>query len=205
MVNRSTGTTYKALTPDELVNPDEIKACDEFDTSIREKLGPTASAKDFESNPEIVTPTLDRYEDDGEHQTHMPEVDDITPEAMDNYIGAEIIISHGDTVDQGSVRRRKRDVEGNTIDRENSNPILDTQTYEVGFKDKSMITYSANVIAEGMHAQFDEEGQQYLLFGSILDQKTEGHDLFFADQDVFLGGRSSKRKTTKCSHLCVQW
>ena len=43
-VNRS---TYRALTPDELVNPYDIKACDEFDTAIKEKLGPVASAKDF--------------------------------------------------------------------------------------------------------------------------------------------------------------
>ena len=56
----------------------------------------------------------------------MPEMDDITPEAMENCIGAEIMISHGDTVSQGSVMRRKRDVEGNTIGRANSNSILDT-------------------------------------------------------------------------------
>ena len=47
-----------------------------------------ASAKDFESDPDIVTSTLNWYEDDEEHQTHMPEVDDITPDSMDNYIGA---------------------------------------------------------------------------------------------------------------------
>ena len=74
--------TYMALTSDILLNRDEIKARDEFDTAIGEKLGPAASAKDFESDPEIVTPTLDKYEDDEEHQNHMPEVDDITPEAM---------------------------------------------------------------------------------------------------------------------------
>ena len=119
-------STYRALTPDELVKPYKIKARDEFDTSIEEKLGPAAPAKDFESDPEIVTTTLDRYEDDEEHQTQMNDVDDITPEAMDNYIGAEMMISHGDTVDQGSVRRRRRDVEGNTIGRANSNPNIDT-------------------------------------------------------------------------------
>ena len=43
--------TYRALIPDELVNPDDIKACDEFDTAIEEKLGPAASDKFFESNP----------------------------------------------------------------------------------------------------------------------------------------------------------
>ena len=40
-------STYRALTPNELANPDDIKARDEFDTAIKEKLGPTASTKDF--------------------------------------------------------------------------------------------------------------------------------------------------------------
>ena len=70
------------MTPDELVNHDEIKARDESDTSIGKKLVPAASAKDSDSDPEIVTPNIYRYEDDEEHQTHMPEVDDITPKAM---------------------------------------------------------------------------------------------------------------------------
>ena len=42
--------TCRALTPDELVNPDDIKARDEFDTAIGDKLGPTASPKYFESD-----------------------------------------------------------------------------------------------------------------------------------------------------------
>ena len=76
------------MTPDESVSPDEIKACDEFDTSVEENLGPAESAKDFESGPENVTTTLDQYEDDEEHQTHMPDVDEILSEAMENYFGA---------------------------------------------------------------------------------------------------------------------
>ena len=177
-------STYRAFKPDELVNPDEIKDHDVFDTSIEEKLGPAASAKCFQNDMEIVTLTLYWYEDDKDHQTHMPEVDEITPEAIDNYIGVDIMISHGDTGAQGSVRRRKRDVEGNTIRISNSNTILDTQTYEVEFKDGSMSTSSANVIAESMYAQGDDQGQKYLLFGSILDHKIDGHALQVADQDV---------------------
>ena len=112
------------------MKPDDINARDEFDMAIGEKLGLATSAKYFESDPEIVTPTLDRYEDDEEHQTGMPEVDDITPETIDNYIGAKIIISHDDTLAQGGVRRRKRDMEENTIGGANSNTILDIQNYE---------------------------------------------------------------------------
>ena len=43
-------STYRALPPDELVNPDEMKACDEFDTVVGEKLCPAASAEAFESD-----------------------------------------------------------------------------------------------------------------------------------------------------------
>ena len=76
----------------------------------------------------------------------MHKVNKITPEAMDNYIGAEIMISHGDTVAQGIVRRRKRDVEVDIIGRANINPIFDNQTYEVEFEDGKMSTYYSNVI-----------------------------------------------------------
>ena len=75
------------------------------------------------------------------------------------------MISHGDTAAQGNVRRRKRDVEGNKIGRADSNPILDTRTYEVEFEDGNMIIYFANVISESTYAQCDEEGQKYLLLG----------------------------------------
>ena len=111
----------------------------------------------------------------------MPEVDDITSEVMDNYIGAYIMISRGDTVAQGSLRRRKRDVEGNAIGRANSNPILDTRSYEVVFEDRTISTYSEIFIAESMHAQCDEEVQQYLFFGSIFNHKTDGNSLSVAD------------------------
>ena len=58
---------YTSVKPDELVKPDDIKAREEFDTAIREKLGLAASAEYFESDPEIVTPNIDRYEDDKKH------------------------------------------------------------------------------------------------------------------------------------------
>ena len=48
-----------------------------------------------------------------------------------------------------------------------------------------------------MYAQCDDEGQQYLLFESILDHKINGHALLVEVQDVVVRGRSSKRKTTK--------
>ena len=70
------------------------------------------------------------------------------------------------------------------------------------FEDGSIITYSANVIEECMYAQYDKEGQKYLLFGSILDQKTDGHAISVEDQDVVVCGQSSKHKPQKVG-TCV--
>ena len=79
-------------------------------------------------------------------------------------------------------------MEGNNIARANSNPILDTRTYEVEFEDGGTSTYSADFIAESMYDKCDEEGQQYLLFGSILDHKTDRHALSGSHQDVVVPG-----------------
>ena len=98
------------------------------------------------------------------------------------------MISRGDTVAQLNGRRRKCDVEGNTIGRANSNTILDTQTYEVKFEDGSMSIYSEIFIAEIMYAQCDEEGHKYLLFVSILGHNIYGHALSLVDQDVVVCG-----------------
>ena len=48
-------STYRVLTPDELLNTDEIKARDEFYTAIRDMVGPAASAKYFKSEQDIIT------------------------------------------------------------------------------------------------------------------------------------------------------
>ena len=52
-----------------------------------------------------------------------------------------------------------------------------------------------------MYDQCDLEGQQYLLFGPILDHKTYIHALFVAYQDLVVGGQSSKCKNKKMLEL----
>ena len=67
-----------------------------------------------------------------------------------------------------------------------------------------MSTYYANFIIDSIYSQCNEEGQQYVLFGSISDHKTDDHALSVADQYVVVRGRTSNRKTTKVWHFCVQ-
>ena len=65
---------------------------------------------------------------------------------------------------RGKVIYRKRDAEGNLIGRANNNPILDTRQYQVQFADGEVTELTANVIAEAMFAECDEDGNEYVLF-----------------------------------------
>jgi hypothetical protein len=47
--------------------------------------------------------------------------------------------------------------------KESANPILDTRTYNIEFPDGRSEEYTASVIAENMYAQYDEEGNHFLM------------------------------------------
>eukprot|EP00957_Ditylum_brightwellii_P160764 12239187-Ditylum_brightwellii.AAC.1 len=58
----------------------------------------------------------------------------------------------------GRVIKRSQGLDGQSIGRAHPNPLFDTCAYDVEFIDSSVERYQANVIAENMFAQFDEEG-----------------------------------------------
>ena len=95
----------------------------------------------------------------------------ITDEAYDQYVGAELLVPHGDEMVRGRVIKRARGDDGNPIGIRNSNPILDTREYEVEMPDGSTAEYAANVIAENLYAQCDSEGRQYLFLSEIVDHE----------------------------------
>ena len=65
-------------------------------------------------------------------------------------MGAEVNLSFGGTMRSGSVKQRARDSEGDLFGNRNSNPILDTRSYEVEFPDGDVAEFTANVITENM-------------------------------------------------------
>eukprot|EP00978_Attheya_sp_CCMP212_P022805 scaffold68594_cov30-Attheya_sp.AAC.1 len=105
----------------------------------------------------------------------------------------------------GKVIGRKRDKDGVAKGKANTNPILDTRTYQVRFPDGVEAEYAANAIAENMWTQCDPDGNQHVLLESIVDHTKDGHAVKKADQMVVVNGRSSMKKTTKGWMLCVQW
>ena len=129
-----------------------------------------------------------------------------TPEAGDYYIGASLELPRGSKLQQGRVTKRARDNDGNIIGRAHNNPILDTRRYIVEFDDGEEAELAANVIAENMYAQCDPEGNQHVLFDSIVDFRRSTTALTKADQTVAKAdGRTFLRRSTKGWQLCVQW
>jgi hypothetical protein len=79
------------LTDDELNDPEEQKLRDAYDKKLRKKLGRSFLSRDLdESWNDAITPEYELYDDDveGEYES-IPDIDDITPEDEDNYIGAK--------------------------------------------------------------------------------------------------------------------
>jgi len=65
-----------------------------------------------------------------------------------------------------------KDGNGNPIGRAHSNPILDTRMFEVEFLDGTTQALAANVIAENMFAQVDQEGRRLMLLSEIIGHRS---------------------------------
>ena len=113
---------------------------------------------------------------------------------------------HVQSLAQGRVLNHARDSDDNVIGRANESPILDTQGYIVEFEDGEQAELAANTIAQSMYAQCDPDGNQYVMFDSIVDFRRSTTALCYADQKVLKAdGRYFMRRTTTGWHLCIQW
>ena len=184
----------------------------EFTDSLREVLRERADGIEvnelIEDDIGEETPQYEPYGDDDDKtgvDLTMPEADDFDHDAYDKYIAARIVVPKGDTITYGKVVRRKRDTDGNLIGHSNQNPILDTSIYEVLLDDGSTQAYAANIIAEQLYSQVDDEGFQYLLIDAIIDHQRDGSAIHADDGFVTVNGKRCPKMTTKGWKLCVQW
>ena len=119
-------------------------------------------------------PTVETVEDGPD----IVEADDIQHEAFDKHISAKVCLPRGDNMAYGTVLKRKRDADGELVGKSNANPLLDTSTYEVKFDDGEVDTYSANLIAEHVYSQVDDDGYNYYVFDEIIDHQCDETALF---------------------------
>jgi hypothetical protein len=154
-----------------------------LDAFIREKVGDLVPDNEVDGkllgiNPEIPDDIfLEEHDDEfkpAELGAAMPEADDYTPEAYDEYLTAEVLLLNIGEVMRAKVVARKHDANGNPIGIRNTNPIFDTREYEVEFPDGATNVFTANMIAKSMHSQVDSNGHTFAIMGEIINHKSDG-------------------------------
>jgi hypothetical protein len=139
-------------------------------------------------------------------EEELLEADEIQHEAFDKYISARVFVPQGDSKAYGTVKRRKRDSEGDLIGRSNKNPLLDTSIYEVEFDSGKTEAYKANIIAESIYSQVDDDGYTTFALKEIIDHTTDGSALTLDNAyTITKTGTKRLQQTTKGWQLCVRW
>lgn len=163
-------STVQALSTDELSLPEIKIRIQDLDYAIRDKIA--TSDDNFPDPPTELQDeddTLNDLYDPMEPDAERPEAGDYTPKALDNLIGAEVILPQGNVLVPSVVIGQKCNLSGNPIGLANTNPILDTHMYDVQFPNGKTETSSANILAENIYSQLDAEGNHYLLLEEIMD------------------------------------
>jgi hypothetical protein len=112
----------------------------------------------------------------------MPDIDGFDDiYTYDQYVGDQVRVTIGDEIRSVKVMQHKLSLERTVKGLSNANAMLDTRTYEVEFPDGRSDEYTANVIAEDLYAQCDEDGNQINLMDCIVDHKIDGHAVDRAD------------------------
>ena len=111
---------------------------------------------------------IDILKEEAASDPEIPHIDetptnDIESTEFDKFLGVymEIPGDDGGSKVLAKVKDRKRDHDGKLIGQSHSNPILDTAVYNVVTPDGNLHEYSANVIAENLWDQADDDGYNY--------------------------------------------
>ena len=102
------------------------------------------------------------------------------------------------------MKKRAVDVDGKPIGVANNNPLLDTREYVIEFEDGAEEIVSANVIAENILSQMNEEGHRQLMLYEIVDHRTT-HDAIPKVRGYITtpSGARRKKRTTRGWKICV--
>jgi len=209
--------SVRPLNPSEIHSEVEIRKRKVFDGLIERRHGTSINPpKPMKGEPETNEPNDAEDGADIEPAGELPDIEDILDSTgkilnqqpmWDNMINAEIILQQGDKLQLGKVKRRSIDDSGKTIGTYSDNPILNSIIYEVEFPDGELKEYAANILAENMLSQVDDEGHNILLMRDIIDfKKDEAIAVPMIDKYlVTRSGQRRLRKTTQGWSFLVNW
>ena len=210
--------TLRKLTEAEVNNPNEKERRKRMDEFVFSKYGDARNVPDnwvarrrrpgdpvqHEDN-ELETTPNEAYQDNSGDSISQPEVDSIPD--LDLFINAEVLLPQdGEHMRAARVIGRATNEDGLPIGEYNVNPVLNSRVYDVMFPDGAIHQYSANVIAENLYNQVDEEGFRYTIMDEIVDHKRgpsalDEEDAFTVDKY----GRRKRKLTTQGWDFLVNW
>jgi hypothetical protein len=183
----------------------------EFDVVIHKQFGspwkPPSHLKEYN--------VLDEYEDDDEAARVIPEFSDPVDAvgrpidqqpAYDTVLNTELMLPNGESYQQAKVVRRTLGSDGRTHGTYHHQPEFNTMTYDVEFGDGFVKEYTANVIADELFAQTDDEGFTTNHLDSIVDFRKLDDAVSWPDAYVQTKrGAKRLRKTTCGWQFLVRW
>ena len=134
----------------------------------------------------------------------IPEQDSrMNTDVLDGYVNMEIALSRGDegNLEHEIVKKRAVDRGGIPIGVANSNPMLDSRVYDLEYSDGSLDAFTANIIAENILSQVDDQGHRQSIMDEIMNH-TKTSNTINKDDPLYI---SHKTKTTKGWEICVLW
>ena len=124
----------------------------------------------------------------------------------DNLIHAEVLLPNNGTQQLGRVKRRTTDSVGNHIGTYDSNPMLNNISYDVEFPDNTTQHFNANIIAQNLYSQIDNDGHQSRELDCIIGYKQDTTAVRCANMWLQTkSGQRRMRQSTQGWTLLVKW
>ena len=124
-------------------------------------------------------------------------------DVFDQLLLAQPLLNTAEGKLKAKIIGRKRDEDGNVIGTYHNNPILNTTVYLAEFPDGTISEYAANIIAEAIYNQVDDEGHDNTLFEAIIGHEFQPQTL--KDSLYNSPNDSVPVQTTEGWKICLQW
>ena len=174
------------------------------DDNIEQQLDFTFDLKESDLNEN----ELEHETASDPHRPHMDEnpTNDVNSEAFDKFLGIYLELPNGESKILGRVKNRKRDHDGVLIGKSHDIPVLNTAVYNIETPDSNIHKYTANVIAQNLWDQVDDDGYNYNnLYETIGHRKSD--DTVSQADGFYEMSNGVRRKviTTKGWDFNVKW
>ena len=133
--------------------------------------------------------------------------EDDNEDAINKYINCALILDVGTNNEHhGHVIKHLWGLNGEPNGRMHTNPLFDTHEYEIKFTDGSHEKHMANIIAENIFAQVDDEGHQSQIIDEIMYHHKDHSVVPISDGVIQnVNGTTKPKKTTRGWELLVQF